>query len=96
MLRTKRRHLKRAHLSEVHEVFEAGVQMRLLVQAANGLEVRVVHVRIHPEHALEDGAYDVYEVIRKWCTKALGKHPGIINLHSRLMKMLTRIIWVVY
>ena len=61
-------------------MLEAGVEVRLLMKAANGLEVRMVHVGIHAEQALENGADDIIEVGREGCSKSLGKHPGIINL----------------
>ena len=57
------------HLGEVHEVLEAGVEVRLLAQAADLVEVGVVHVREHAEHALENGPHDVPEVPREGLPK---------------------------
>ena len=49
---------REAHLCEVHEVLEAGVEVGLLIQRAHMLEMGVVDVGIHTEEALEYGADD--------------------------------------
>ena len=74
------------HLSEVHEVLEAGVEVSLLGQAADLVEVGVVHVGKDTEDPLEDGADNISEVGWKGLPKALRKDSGIIQLQqSRIM-----------
>jgi hypothetical protein len=71
------------YLDEDDEVLEAGVEVCLLPQAADLLEVAVVDVCIHPEHALEDGAHHVHEVGREGLPELAWKHRGVINLLSQ-------------
>ncbi len=68
------------HLSEVHEVLEAGVEVRLLPQGTYVLKVRVIDVCIHPEKPLENAVNDVFELEREWFSIMLGKEPWVINL----------------
>ena len=73
-----------AHLSEVHKVLEAGVEVGLLLQRADVLEVGVVDVRVHPEQALEDGADDVLEGRREGLPIVLREDAGVVHLHTPL------------
>lgn len=73
-----------AHLSEVHEVLKAGVEVGLLLQRADVLEVGVVDVRIHPEEALEDGADDVLEGRREGLPVVLRENAGVVHLHTAI------------
>lgn len=68
------------HLSEVHEVLEAGVEVRLLAQAAHVLEVRVVDVRVHSEQALEDDLDHVHEVRREVHAVLLREDRRVVQL----------------
>jgi hypothetical protein len=71
------------YLREVHEVLEAGVEMSLLPQGAHVLEVRVVHVRVHAEQPLEDGAHHLLEVVWEGSPVLLREDLGIVQLHSK-------------
>lgn len=64
-------------------MFEACVKMRLGAQAANILEVRVVHVRIHSEEALEDDLHHVQKVGRERHTVLVWEDVWVIQLHKR-------------
>lgn len=68
------------HLCEVHEVFEACVQVRLLPKCAHVLEVRVVYVGVYAEETLENAVNDILKLGRKRFAIVLGKQVWIINL----------------
>ena len=68
------------YLSEVHEVLEACVQMRLLTQAAYAPKMGVIDVSIYPEEALEHCAHHVYKIWRERDTILLGEDPGVVHL----------------
>ena len=53
---------KTERLSEEDEMLETGVEVCFGAELAELLRVRVVHVCVHAEHALEDGADDAMEV----------------------------------
>jgi len=71
-----------AYLSEVHEVPEARVQVRLFAETADALEVRVVDVRVDAEQALENDPYHLHEVCRELRAVHLRKDGRIIQLQS--------------
>ena len=62
---------EREGVREVHEVLEAGVQVRLGAQRDHHVPVRVIHVRVHAEQALEDRAHRVQEAVRERLVWAL-------------------------
>lgn len=79
-LKTPAADSKQAHLGKGHEVLEAGVEVRLLAQAAHVLEVRVVDVRVHPEQALEDDLDHVHEVRREVHAVLLREDRRVVQL----------------
>lgn len=77
---------QQAHLSEVHKMLEAGIQVGFLAQAANASEMCVVNVCVHSEEALEHGAHYVHEVWREGDAILLREDPGIIHLRITARK----------
>jgi hypothetical protein len=73
-------------LCEVHEVFEASVEVGLLVQGTDAPEMGVVDVSVHPEEALEYCLHYVHEVGGEGLPIPLWKQPRIVNLQSRKLE----------
>jgi hypothetical protein len=61
-------------------MLEAGVEVGLLPEGAHMLEVRVVHVGVHAEEALEDCAHHLLEVGGKGYSVLLREQRWIIQL----------------
>ena len=72
---------ERADLSEVHEVLEAGVEMRFLPQPTDAPEMCVVNVCVHPEKAFEHRPHHIHEVARERYPILLRKDTRVIHLH---------------
>ena len=64
-------------LSEVHDMFEASVDVGLFPQTADAAEVGVVHVGVHSEEALENCAHHV----QGNTYKATSEHFGTWSCH---------------
>ena len=56
--------------------------MGLLAEAADLVEVGVVHVREHAEDALEDRAHHVPEVPGEGLPEGLREDPWVVDLHA--------------
>lgn len=69
-------------LSEVHEMFEASVDVGLFPQTADAAEVGVVHVGVHSEEALENCAHHIAEVGGEGNAILLREDVGVIQLQS--------------
>mmetsp|Transcript_25244 Transcript_25244/g.57712 ORF Transcript_25244/g.57712 Transcript_25244/m.57712 type:complete len:161 (+) Transcript_25244:126-608(+) len=63
---------------EVHEVLEAGVQMRLERERLHPLVVVVEDVGVHPEEALVDVAHLLHEVRRERHARRGGEQPLVV------------------
>ena len=74
----------KTHLSEVHKMPEAGVQVRLLAKSAYALEVGVIDVRIHAEQALEDHSYHLHEIRRELGAVHLRENSRIVQLQQNM------------
>ena len=70
-------------LCEVHEMLEAGVEVRLSAQAANLLEVRVVDVCVHSEEPFEYGPHHIHEVSRKMGAVLLREDRQVVHLQKK-------------
>lgn len=69
-----------SYIGEEDEVFEASVEVSLLLEADNALEVGVVDVGVHSEQPLEDGPHHALKV--SWERLACSTHRrSRSNLH---------------
>jgi len=56
------------------------VEMALHPQSQNGPEMRVIHVRVHPEQPFQDGLDDRYEILRELAADAPREQRRIVQL----------------
>lgn len=72
-----------ADLSEMHEVFEAGIEVSLLAERTYASEVGMIYMCIHSKKPLENGLHNLCEILREWIFVALRKETWVINLQQQ-------------
>lgn len=82
---------QRAHLCEVHEMLEAGIQMGFFPEAADASEMCVVDVCIHSKQALEHGAHHIHKVWGEGNAILLREDPRVIHLQTPPLRLTSQL-----
>lgn len=56
------------HMGEEYEMFEARIQMGLLLKTHNFLKMGVINMCIYTKETLKNCLHNILEVRWKWCT----------------------------